>query len=158
MPLPFLFYVALIGLGISAAAAFSFWTTILNWASKSLFPWLQKHLPPLASIARTAFTILDKGVVSGIRQIRAAWDQLRLNLVKMFASVEGSPGTNQFIQRITSWLKTESNQVTKVETTVSNVPWHELPDEVREQLLRTGNDNYELDVTEKREEELEQVT
>ena len=74
----------------------------------------------------------------------------------MFIEIEGSYGTNRFTRTIVSWMQVAPQQVVKVETTASNIPWEELPDEVREQMLRRG-EKYELDFTEKREEELEHI-
>jgi hypothetical protein len=156
MPIPIIIYVALVGLGVGATAAIALWTKMLNWADSSLFPWVKDHLPQLSGIVRTAFALIDKAAVATARAVRNAWNQLRGSLLKMFIEIEGSYGTNRFTRTIVSWMQVAPQQVVKVETTASNIPWEELPDEVREQMLRRG-EKYELDFTEKREEELEHI-
>lgn len=37
---------------VGAAVAVTFWNEILNWASKTLFPWIKKYLPELESYVK----------------------------------------------------------------------------------------------------------
>lgn len=139
-----------------ATAVTVLWGKILHWAELQLFPWLAANIPELEPIARQAFAVLDKAVVSLRNATREAWRELRRSLLKQVAEF-----VRQFdggwVLELTSWIATSSAtvrpQVTKV-VTQQQVRYDELPADVRREYLRNNKISHSLNVTELRDTEL----
>jgi hypothetical protein len=150
----------------SAVLALIFWNQILNWADKTLFPWIEKNIPGLEQYVRDAFAAVHK-VVGPVRkniktlkqftEIKEAWKMLRKFLLKVLVQYELNT-QNKWVKRITSWAtrKLESKEVVVrmvAEEIVEDVD--SLPLEVREEWLRRRKTTQDTDVTQVRDRELE---
>ncbi len=146
--------------GIAAAVAVvALWHKILDWAEKSLFPWLEEHFPSILPYVRDAFFFIDDKVMVHIRNaVRKAWEKLRTILLKMVTWIHRKTSW-AWVRTTTSWIikkLTPKPEVTKV-TTEEEVNWDELPPDVREEFLRKGKPEYEVNVTELRDKEIQEM-
>lgn len=146
--------------GLALAAVASFWIKIVNWAQDSFFPWMEKNFAPkVAKLTRDAFTVIDQYAAIPLRQmVKAAWQKLRPHLLKMAMSLEKKNSTT-WIKRVVSWVikVLEEPKVTMVETE-EEVPWEDLPVEVRNAWMKNNQTNYETDVTEARDRQMETMS
>jgi hypothetical protein len=145
-------------LGVAAAIVTIYWTKILHWARESLFPWVDKNLPVLAQDVRDAFVVLDKVIAPVRLKAKEAWERLRQTLLRQVAEFEQLTKST-WLLRITSWVRVRLTElsptpVVKEVRTETVISYEELPPEVREQLLRQGLGNYQVDVTNAKDVEM----
>ena len=150
-------------LGVVAASAIVaiYWTKILNWAQKSLMPWVDKNLPELSDAVRTAFVIADKAMSPARAAVKAAWQRVRTYLLKQIAEFE-QVSNNSWMLRISSWVRVRLDAMdpapaVKLIQTEQLISFDELPPEIREQLLRKGETTQRVDVTRAQDNELDLV-
>ena len=142
--------VILAGLAIAAASAVVLWGEIVGWAHDALFPWVQTNIPSALPWLKKAFVVLDKAVVAVRVAAKAAWEKVKEFLLKQALKVFRKDG--EWYRTIENWLINEnSEKVTKV-TTEEEVAWDELPDDVREALMRKRK-GYDLDVKAAKDQE-----
>ena len=146
--------------GIAAAlAVVALWHKILDWAKESLFPWLEKHFPSISQDVRDAFSKIDKYVMVPIRNaVKKAWEKLRSILLKMVTWIHRKTSW-AWVRTTTSWIiekLTPKPQVKKV-IAEEEVNWDELPPDLREEVLRKGKTEYEVNVTELRDKEIQEM-
>jgi hypothetical protein len=152
-----------IALGIGAiagltAVVLAYWTKILQWAKDSLLPWVKENLPALAQVVEDALVNIDKAVVAIKRQVKEAWGRLRQTLLRQVATFKQMTN-NEWLLEVISWVQVKLTEwdpapVVKEVRSERTVRYDELPDEVREQLLRTGLGNYEADITKAQDDEV----
>jgi hypothetical protein len=143
-------------LAIGAIAALTMWENILRWAQASLFPWLDQYLPEIAGDVRQAFVNIDNAVVALRREVQAQWRILRRSLLKQTVEI-----ARNYLGRwsvvTTNWLirKLDASEQTVVkQTTTEEVPYDELPSEVREEYILADQESKEINVTKTRDQEL----
>lgn len=148
MPIPF----AILGLiGLCAVAITVFWNQIMHWAQESVIPWFQRKLPGIAPYVEKAFAILDDLVVKARRLAKAAWEKIRVFLLKQVIAFR-KQYDGKWLRVIESWLMREDQKVEK-NTTTEEVEWSNLPDDVRQSVMQSGSREMEDNVTEKRDQE-----
>ena len=136
---------------VGVAVAATFWRTIISWAHDSLFPWVEKNVPSLLGVLKTAFVLLDKVAVAVRVTAKEAWQRLKAILIKQVLKFVRVDGTWHRV--FESWMtsKEDENKAIRI-TTEEAVVWEELPDDVREALVRRAELN--VDVTALREQEI----
>ncbi|GGA18112.1 hypothetical protein [Okeania sp. KiyG1] len=158
MPIPFLIPIV-VALGVSIVLALAFWYQILDWAQDSLFPWVKRNIPLIEGVVKEAFIAVDKVATPIRKTIRQAWEKLRDFLLKQVVKIE-IKSSSELIKRVTSWvikvLESGKKVPVKVETE-EEVNWDELPEEVRKEFLSKGESETEIDVTEIRDDEIDQM-
>ena len=146
-------------LAISAVSIVVFWPKILEWAEKNVFPWFERHLPTVAPYVRQAFSRVDNVVTAARRVIKQAWEKVSPYLLKQVLELSRQT-SNIWVQLVTSWvvemIETSGNKqsVFKEIRTEQEVPWDDLPQEVRENLLRRNQTSYTRDISQIRREEM----
>lgn len=158
MPIPFLIPIA-VALGVSSALVLIFWNQILEWAQDSLFPWIKRNIPLIEGVVKEAFIAVDKVATPIRKTIRQAWEKLREYLLKQVVKLERK-SSNKWIRRVTSLiikvLESGEKVVRQVETE-KEVDWDELPEDVRKEFLSKGKSESEIDVTKRRDDEIDQM-
>jgi hypothetical protein len=152
-----------IALGIAAiggltAVVLAYWTKMLQWAKNSLLPWVKDNLPALAKVVEDALVVVDRAVVAIKRQVKEAWERLRQTLLRQVARFKQLTD-NEWMLEVISWVQVkltdlDPSPVIKEVKSERVVKWDDLPDEVREQLFRTGLGNYEADITRAQDDEV----
>ncbi|NMF66130.1 hypothetical protein DP113_05635 [Brasilonema octagenarum UFV-E1] len=158
MPIPIFAQVLLAVLFVgTVATALIFWNQILDWANKTLFPWIKKNLPWLANDVINAFVALDKVLTPMRIRIKEAWKKLREYLLKILVQFEQNT-RNDWVKRITYWairnLESNEPEVARV-VEEQIVDFDSLPPDVREEFLRRSNISQDVNVTQLRDRELE---
>ncbi len=148
------------GTAAAVVAALTYWHKILDWAEKSLFPWITRNLPWLENQVRFAFSAVD-GVAVPIRAgVKQAWNKLRDYLLKQTAELQRK-SSSQWIVRITSWvvkvLESGKTIPAKLEVKEIVVDWDELPEDIRSAYLRRQHEHAEFNITQMRDRELAEM-
>jgi len=150
---------AAIGLvGAAVVVLIAFWHKVIDWAQKSLFPWIERNLPSILSIAKEALKWVDDKVAVPIRRVvKKAWEALRKYLLKTVIRLERR-NASKWERRITSFvveiLTPQTPSIKKVET-VEEVDWDDLPDDVRSAWIRSEQQSRDIDVTAIRDQQIE---
>lgn len=97
------FTIAFGGIILVAAIALAFWHAILGWAERSLFPWVERNLPSLATQVRSAFAAVDKVAAAIRRQVKEAWDRLREVLLKQVIHFQRR-SSSEWVRKATAWV------------------------------------------------------
>lgn len=149
--------VFIIGVLALGAASVVYWHRILEWGEKSVFPWFERHFPTLAPDVRKAFSQVDNVATSVRRAVKEAWNRLSQYLLKQVVKLNRQT-SNTWVRQVTSWVIDVSgynNQpVVKEITTETTLNHDDLPEDVREALLRRQQTSFEKDVTKVREQEM----
>ncbi|HOX46085.1 MAG TPA: hypothetical protein PK668_20955 [Myxococcota bacterium] len=151
-PITLIVTILAVGLGVASL----FWGQILAWCEEHLLPFLDRRMPFLSGIARSALVLLDRAVTTVRRAARAAWQHLRAALLKTVMIIRRTSDA-RWVQRFTSWAITqlEDGREQPLEVvTEREVAWEDLPNDLREALVRRCQ-TVEVDVTAARDAELE---
>lgn len=151
MALPFILLGGLLLVGSTVAMVF--WDQIMNWVETSVFPWFRTNFPEIAPFVEDAFCTLDDLVVKTKRVVKAAWEKVRKYLLKAVTEIR-KRHDGVFIRVVESWLMQSPTEVKKV-TTEEVVSREELPDDVRQAMMRAQQSEFTENVTEKRDQQLE---
>lgn len=130
------------------------WLILVEWLESFYYSWTYRVLPTLQKHAREAWVMLDRVTSPLKRAAKAAWQELRRYLLKQTIDVlELSDG--HWTYQIISWFIPPASQSNTVTRTVeqADVPWENLPDYVRAELIRRQQVN-QIDVTKTRDEEM----
>jgi len=146
----------------------TFWRRIVNWANESLLPWITQNLvPTLSELAKEAFVQLvvqfDRVKSPITRSIKKAWKTLRKFLAKSIIFFERKllfEGKHQWIRRwktkIYNVVNPSEPKIIEVVTEVE-ISFDDLPQDVREAILRTDKNEIEFDFLAGRDKEMEMV-
>lgn len=149
----------------AAATAVQFflalWRQIVSWARDSLSEWIKGNLSPsFQKATEDALVVIDRVKSPVISLVKKAWRELRKFLAESILTFE-----KKFLNGKARWFRRWSTKMysivkpkpTKVEiTTEEEIPYEDLPADVREAFLREGKNQFTVDFVEGRDKELEQ--
>jgi hypothetical protein len=125
-------WVVIAATGIAAALAVTFWQKILAWANNHLARWLGAIFGAEAREAfRLLLTAVDRLAVGAQRAFAVLEDRI-LRAELFFRRITGGAGYEKALR--VRMKKADGEVVTLDAAEV--VPWHELPDDVREKFIR----------------------
>jgi hypothetical protein len=140
------------------------WKIILVWAQESLSSWISDNLSPqYKKLSTEALVILDK-LSSPLRKLaKIAWKELRKFIVSSMITFEKKVLPNGKFQWYRNWSSKIINVVeprkphieTRTETT--DISFEDLPNDVREALIRSGHNKHEINFLDGRDREMEQI-
>jgi hypothetical protein len=143
---------------------FAFWQRIVNWANESLLPWIKDNLAPgLRQIADDALVLIDKLKSPISRLIKKAWRELRKFLAKSIITFQTKILPDGKVQWIRHWATRMYNVVNPSEpkvtviTTEEPISFDDLPQDVREAVLRTQKNEIKVDFLAVRDKEIEEM-
>lgn len=145
---------------VTVGVAIAFWPQILDWAEQSLFPWLKRNLPSMVETVRYAFYAFDKVAVAVRTVVKQAWKQLREYLLMQVIEFERI-SSKQWTKRVTSWVRKviETGQAAAIKHEIEEVvEYDQLPADVREAYLRRGEMKIQVNITELRDKEVQEMT
>ena len=147
--------------GVAEAAiqeVLSFWKIIVGWAQESLASWIINNLSSqFKNLITEGLVILDKVGAPAKKASKLAWNTLRTFLTKSIITFEKEVLPNNKFQWYRKWSSRIINIVEPKKpqiidkVTITPVPFEDLPDDVRELLIRTGDSQHELNFLEIRD-------
>ncbi|HWS82818.1 MAG TPA: hypothetical protein VN207_01015 [Ktedonobacteraceae bacterium] len=133
------------------------WMILVEWFQSFYDTWTQSILPTLQKYAREAWVRIDRVTAPLKRAAKQAWRELRRYILKQTLDVLQLPD-GHWAYNIITWLippEASSRQVTRTSVQV-DVPFEELPDDVRAEIIRR-EEIEQIDVTKTRDQEMELV-
>ena len=133
-------WIVIAAVGIAVGLTIVFWQKIVTWANQKVAGWLAEQF---GSEVRDAFLLLlagtDRTVVLGQRA--AVLVQERLTSARiLFQQVRG-----EYKTVVQAEMKQDDGEIIELEA-AEVIPWHELPDEVREKFIRRQSASVEMEL------------
>lgn len=121
-----------------------FWGYIVEAFQKHIIPWCKDHLGPgIASLVEDMFVWLDKKVTATKRSIKEAWSAFARHIYGSETKVVRTNAVESTMTR-TDIIITEDGKA-KRRVAEQTVAWHELPENLRTEMLRMGTSNAIMD-------------
>ncbi len=128
--------------GVVVALTVAFWQQIVNWANQTLAGWLARLF---GEDLRDAFLMLlagtDRTVVLAQRASTLIQERV-VNARILFRQLNGGHTQEKVV---VADIKQDDGQIVTIEA-AEVVPWHELPDDVREKFIRRQSDAVEMEL------------
>ncbi|GAB4548659.1 MAG: hypothetical protein OHK0023_12100 [Anaerolineae bacterium] len=128
--------------GVAITLTIAFWQQIITWANQRLATWLEAIF---GEELREAFQLFiaaaDRVAVLAQRSVKRLQERLiRARII--FRQITGGTQHEKIVQ---AEIKREDGKIAQYEA-AELVPWHELPDEVREKFIRRQNAAVEIEL------------
>jgi hypothetical protein len=119
---------------VTVGALIAFWPHIVDWLSNIFIPFLRKVLGNrVADRVADLVVFLDKGICSTRELLKAGWKSFKQNVLGMRSTYEKIDAQTAKATHET-YVRTEDNRIMK-STTVEDVPWAEIPPDIRQQMV-----------------------
>lgn len=129
-----------IAAGLAAGLAIGFWQQILNWANDQIAAWLGRLF---GDEVRDAFRLLLAATDRSVVLVKRSLDLVRSHLVRARILFRQIAGGREHEKVVEADLRQDDGKIVTM-TSAEIVPWHELPDEVREKFIRRQTSSVEL--------------
>jgi hypothetical protein len=128
--------------GVTIAFSIAFWQQLVSWANQTLAEWLGKLF---GEDLREAFLLILAGVDRLATSFTRAATAIRERLVSARVLFRQLFGGREHERVVKAEFRTATGELVTREAAES-VPWHELPDEVREKFIRRQTAEVELEL------------
>jgi hypothetical protein len=135
-------WVVVAAAGLIVALSVAFWQQIVTWANQHLAGWLGKYF---GEDVREAFLLILAGGDRLVIAFQRALATVESRLVAARIFFRQLAGGRQHEKVVQAELRKDDGEVVKVEA-AEVVPWHDLPDEVREKFIRRQTSTVELEL------------
>src|SRR5258707_1099579 len=122
--------VAAAGLAIGLAVAF--WKDIVTWANQRLATWLGEYV---GEDVKETFLLLLAGLDRSVILTQRMVADIQARLLKAQILFRRILGTQDHQKVVKATIQRENGDIIELEA-AEVIPWHELPDEVREKFIR----------------------
>jgi len=133
-------WVVVAAVGIVVALTVAFWQQIVTWANQTLAGWLAERF---GVELRDAFLLIlagaDRSVVLSQRAVNLIQERL-VSARVLFRQLQGGQAQEKIV---VAEIKQDDGEVVTLEA-AELVPWHELPDDVREKFIRRQSPSVEM--------------
>jgi hypothetical protein len=125
-----------------AAAA---WPYIADFFSKHVIPWFRQNVSDsVADTVSGLFSWLDNKMTLVRAKLRGAWNLFKRVFLGGSISVQKISATEAIQKSSTYMCKEDGSVVRRVEE--KKVPWEQLPQSIREEMIRNSTDHASLDL------------
>ena|ERR1700694_5040173 len=128
--------------GVVVALTVAFWQQIVTWANQRLAGWLADTF---GNDLRDAFLLIlagaDRSMVLAQRAVTLIQERL-ISARILFRQLRGGQAHEKVV---IAQIKRDDGQVVQMEA-AEVVPWHELPDDVREKFIRRQAASVEMEL------------
>lgn len=128
--------------GLVVAVTVAFWKQIVNWANERIANWLGQLF---GDDLKEAFLLLLAGLDRSMVLLQRTVADIQARLVRarlLFRQIAGGSQTEKVVK---AEMQKEAGNIIDLEA-AEVVPWHELPDEVREKFIRRQSGTVEMEL------------
>src|SRR5262245_51119198 len=118
--------------GVAAGLTVAFWQQIVTWANQTLARWLSELF---GEEMRDAFLLLLAAADRSVVIVQRAMTLVQARLVRARILFRQLQQGREHQKVVKAELRRDDGQIIEMEA-AEVVPWHELPDEVREKFIR----------------------
>ena len=133
-------WVVVAAVGVVVALTVAFWQQIVTWANQTLAGWLAEKF---GAELRDAFLLIlagaDRGVVISQRALALIQERL-ISARVLFRQLQGGQAQEKIVE---AEIKQDNGEIAILQA-AELVPWHELPDDVREKFIRRQSPSVEM--------------
>ena len=133
-------WVVVAAVGVVVALTVAFWQQIVSWANQTLAVWLAEKF---GAELRDAFLLIlagaDRGVVISQRALALIQERL-VSARVLFRQLQGGQVQEKIVE---AEIKQDNGEIATLQA-AELVPWHELPDDVREKFIRRQSPSVEM--------------
>ncbi len=135
-------WIVVAAVGVVAVLTIAFWQQIVTWANQKLAGWLADLF---GNELRDAFLLIlagaDRSVVLAQRAVTLLQERLITARI-FFRQLQGGQSHEKVIE---AQIRTDTDEIVTLQA-AEVVPWHELPDEVREKFIRRQAASVEMEL------------
>lgn len=135
-------WVVVAAAGVIVALTVAFWQKIVTWANQHLAGWLHQYF---GEDVREAFLLILAGGDRLMIAFQRALETVQARLVRARIVFRQLLGGREHERVVQAELRQPDGEIVKVEA-AEVVPWHELPDDVREKFIRRQTSSVELEL------------
>jgi hypothetical protein len=128
--------------GLAAGLTIAFWQKIVTWANQKLAAWLSELF---GDELRDAFLLILAAADRSVVLVRRAMALVQARLVQARILFRQLSGGREHQKIVKAELRRDDGQIIEMEA-AEVVPWHELPDEVREKFIRRQTTSIEMEL------------
>lgn len=135
-------WIVIAAAGLAIGLTVVFWKQIVNWANQRIAGWLGDVF---GDEAREAFLLLLAGVDRSVILVQRALVETQARLLKatlIFRQVREGRAHEKVVK---AELRQDDGNIIELEA-AEVVPWHELPDDVREKFIRRQTASVEMEL------------
>ncbi len=128
--------------GVAAGLTVAFWQQIVTWANQTLAGWLSELF---GDELRDAFLLLLAAADRSVVIVQRAMTLVQARLIKARILFRQLQQGREHQKVIKAEMRRDDGQIIEMEA-AEIVPWHELPDEVREKFIRRHATTVEMEL------------
>ncbi len=135
-------WIVIAAVGLVVSITLAFWKNIVTWANEQIAGWLAKLF---GEDVKEAFLLLLAGVDRSVVILRRALDAVQARLIRariLFIQLRGGREHRKVVK---AEMRREDGSIVELEA-AEVVPWHELPDNVREKFIRRQTTSVEMEL------------
>ncbi len=132
----------IVAAGLAVGLAVAFWKDIVTWANQRLAGWLGEYA---GEDVKEAFLLLLAGMDRSVILLQRATAAVQARLLRatvLFRRVTGKQETQKVVK---ATIQQENGDIIELEA-AEVIPWHELPDDVREKFIRRQASTVEMEL------------
>ena len=136
-------WVVIAAAGLTVGLAIAFWQQIVTWANQQLAAWLAELF---GNELRDAFLLILAAADRSVVIVQRAVTDVQARLIRariLFRQLRGGREHQKVVQ---AEMRRDDGQIVKLEA-AQFVPWHELPDDVREKFIRRQTASVEMELS-----------
>jgi hypothetical protein len=136
-------WVVIAAAGLTVGLAVAFWQQIVTWANQQLAAWLAELF---GNELRDAFLLILAAADRSVVIVQRAITDVQARLIRariLFRQLRGGREHQKVVQ---AEMRRDDGQIVKLEA-AQIVPWHELPDDVREKFIRRQTASVEMELS-----------
>jgi hypothetical protein len=135
-------WIVVAAIGLAVGLTIYFWQQIVTWANQKLAGWLENLF---GSEVKEVFLMLLATADRTVVMAQRAAEMLQTRLVSARILFRQLQGGREHEKVVKAEFQKEDGQVIKMEA-AEVVPWHELPDDVREKFIRRQTSSVEMEL------------
>ncbi len=135
-------WIVVAAVGLAVALTVAFWQQIVTWANQKLAGWLENLF---GNELKEAFLLLlaaaDRSVVMAQRAVTVLQERL-VSARILFRQLRGGREHEKVVK---AEFRQPDGQIVEMQA-AEIIPWHELPDDVREKFIRRQTSSVEMEL------------
>jgi len=135
-------WVIIAAAGLVTGLTVAFWQRIVTWANQQLAGWFSQMF---GNELRDAFLLVLAAVDRSVVMVHRALALVEERLVKARITFRQMSGGREHEKVVRAEMRQDDGSVIELEA-AEIVPWHELPDEVREKFIRRQTGTVEMEL------------
>lgn len=135
-------WIVIVAAGLAVGLTLAFWKQIVTWANQHIAGWLNELF---GEEAREAFLLLLAGMDRSVILVQRALVDTQARLIKATLIFRQIRDGREHQKVVKAEMRQADGSTIELEA-AEVVPWHELPDDVREKFIRRQTASVEMEL------------